>query len=305
MTKDVWKRFGDKWVLRNINIGIEDQEFYGLLGPNGAGKTTLLRIIVGVLKPTRGRVIINGIDMTEDPIRAKKLIGYVPQENILDPFLTGIENLLYYAGLQGLSRSEARKRARELLEFFGLEEYVNVRVAKYSGGMKKKLSIAAGLIHDPPILILDEPTVGLDVGARRNLWGLLQKLRSTGKTIIMATHYMEEADILCDRVAIINEGEIIVEAPPSELKRKYGSLSVIEVEAYIMPKEFVEATRKLALAPVIVRNNKIRIPVEDYKTILPRIVEEALRYRIGVKRIEVSEPTLEDVFIKLTGRGLT
>ncbi len=301
---DLWKNFNEKTVLKGINIELRRNEFYGLLGPNGAGKTTLLRIIVGVLKPTKGKVIVNGIDLSRNPIEAKKLIGYVPQENILSPYLTGLENLLYYAGLQGIPRSDAKKRARELLEFFGLEEYANVKVAKYSGGMKKKLSIAAGIIHDPPLLILDEPTTGLDPASRRNLWDLLSRLNREGKTIIMATHYTEEAEKLCHRVAIINDGVLVVEGNPLELKKKYGPPNIIELYLSSSMEELTPRLSRYAIGKVVQVDEKVLVPVEDYRSILPKIIEEVVGLGLGIRRIEIREPTLEDVFIKLTGRRL-
>ncbi len=291
-------------MLKNINIELREKEFYGLLGPNGAGKTTLLRIIVGIFKPTKGTIIVNGVNILEEPIKAKKNIGYVPQENILSPHLTGMENLLYYAGLQGLPRSIARRRARELLEFFGLSEYAGVKVSKYSGGMMKKLSIAVGLIHDPPLLILDEPTTGLDPASRRDLWNLLLRLNKEGKTIIMATHYTEEADKLCHRVAVMNEGEVIVEGHPPELKKRYGPPSIIELHVGDKASKVVEITSDYAISRVVQVDDKILLPVEDYREVLPKVVEKIVEAGIDIRRIEIREPTLDDVFIKLTGRKL-
>ncbi len=291
-------------MLKNINIELREKEFYGLLGPNGAGKTTLLRIIVGIFKPTKGTIIVNGVNILEDPIKAKKNIGYVPQENILSPHLTGMENLLYYAGLQGLPRSIARRRARELLEFFGLSEYAGVKVSKYSGGMMKKLSIAVGLIHDPPLLILDEPTTGLDPASRRDLWNLLLRLNREGKTIIIATHYTEEADKLCHRVAVMNEGEVIVEGPPPELKKRYGPPSIIELHVGDKASKVVEIASDYAISRVVQVDDKILLPVEDYREVLPKVVEKIVEAGVDIRRIEIREPTLDDVFIKLTGRKL-
>jgi len=303
--KDVSKSYGDVVALQNVSLEIEESELFALLGPNGAGKTTLLKIAVGLIQPSSGEVRVFGIDTLKEPVRVKSLIGYVPQETIVYDELTGLENLMFYASLYGIPKSVAEERIREYVRLLGLEEHIKRRVSKYSGGLKKRLSIAASLIHDPKLLILDEPTTGLDPSSRRELWKILQELKELGKTIVMATHYTEEAEALADRVAIMNEGRIVAVGTPNELKKRVGELTIIEVEVANPKPELEEVARPYSSGgKVLIKDTALRMYLEDYVTQLPRVIEGLLRAGVKPLTIKVSEPTLEDVFLKLTGRGL-
>ncbi|MCD6488431.1 MAG: ABC transporter ATP-binding protein [Desulfurococcales archaeon] len=297
----VWKKFGDKVVLKNVSLVVHSGEVVGLLGPNGAGKTTLLRIISGVLKPDQGRVSIKGFNPVDSKARA--LIGFCPQEPGLIADLTGFENMLFYARLQGLDGKSVIKRIKELLEVMGLTKDADRLVRKYSGGMKKKLGLATTLIHDPEILILDEPTTGMDPGVRREVWRIIEEERERGKGILIATHYMEEADALSDRVYIIDQGRIIASGSPEELKSKYAPSSVIIVEFYKQPRDLEGVLQKTGLK-YIVDGDKVRIHSSDPDRDVPGIV--ALIHEEGgtIKTLHVAKPTLEDVFLKLTGRRI-
>ena len=303
--KDVSKRYGDVVALQGVSLEVEEGELFALLGPNGAGKTTLLKIAVGLIQPSGGEVRVFGVNVLKEPAKVKELIGYVPQETIVYDELTGLENLMFYASLYDIPKSVAKERISEYAKLLDLEEHIRRRVGKYSGGLKKRLSIAASLIHDPKLLILDEPTTGLDPSSRRELWRILQELRELGKTIVMATHYMEEAEVLADRVAIMNEGRVVAVGTPDGLKKKVGELTIVEVEV-ANPKPGLEEVLKpySAGGRVLIKDTVLRLYLEEYETLLPKVIEELFHARVKPLTIRVSEPTLEDVFLKLTGRGL-
>ena len=303
--KKVVKRFGKFKAVKDVSFHVYEGETFSLLGPNGAGKTTLMLMISGIMMPSEGEIIVEGYNVSKHAVKVKELVGYCPQEPIVYDILTGEENLMYYAGLYGISRSEARKRAWELLELVGLEEWGRKQVKKYSGGMKKRLSLAATLIHDPKILLLDEPTTGLDPAIRREIWNLIDNFRSENRTVLLATHYMEEADILSNRVAIMNEGEIVAVDTPSNLKKLLGPYALIELE---VRKSTVNLAEKLSKysedGQVLVKGEIFKLYSRDPDNVLPRIIEEVIKAKSKVVRVHVTEPTLEDVFLKLTGRRL-
>ncbi len=302
--REVSKRFGNTLALNKVTFNVRKGEIFSLLGPNGAGKTTLLKIVCGIFPPDSGKVNVLGIDVLENPFEAKRKIGYVPQENIVYDKLSGWENIVFYASLYGLKSSHVKGKAEELIRKLGLEKHIKKLVKTYSGGLKKRLSLAVSLIHEPEVLVLDEPTVGLDPSARREFWNIIEDLRRNGVTILMATHYMEEAEALSDRVAIINEGKIVAIGTPTELKKAFGKLTVIEVSV-ANPKPNIEKILKTITGDtVLVKNDRVRVHVEDYESYLPKIIEVLLNNGIRILQISIVEPTLEDVFLKLTGRGL-
>ena len=300
--RNISKRFGERYAVRSVSFEVSRGEVFGLLGPNGAGKTTLLSVIAGIIAPDEGEVALDGLNPSSP--EARSMIGYSPQEPVVYEDLTGFENLMFYAGLHGLTGSEARRRCRELLELMGLSDYANRLVRTYSGGMKKKLSFAAALIGDPKLLILDEPTTGMDPGARRDVWKLI-----TGKgdrAVILATHYMEEADALSNRVAIMHEGEIVAEGSPEELKRRYGPRAVISVKLLEHRDEVLELLRPLASEGRIARGDgEVRVHVEDPDEAAPEIVSKLLERGYKLESLRIARPTLEDVFLRLTGRRLS
>jgi len=301
--ESVFKKFGDKVAVNNVSFEVKRGETYSLLGPNGAGKTTLMSMIAGIVEPTKGKIEVLGGDPRERRIRA--MIGYCPQEPVVYDELTGFENMMFYAGLYGLSGQEARSRCKELLELVGLMEYSKKMVRTYSGGMKKRLSFAIALIGNPALLMLDEPTTGMDPRVRRLVWELIEKLKEEGKTIILATHYMEEADVLSDRVAIMDSGRKIVEGTPEELKRKYGPKAVINIELAEPKLEVVEIIKQYASERrVVFDGNVLRVHVDDPDEVTPKVISELIRHGCKLNTLRISRPTLEDVFLKLTGRRL-
>jgi len=300
--RTISKKFGKRYAVRNVSFEVSRGEVFGLLGPNGAGKTTLLSVIAGITAPDEGAVELNGLNPSSS--EARSMIGYSPQEPVVYEDLTGFENLMFYAGLHGLTGSEARRRCRELLELMGLSSYADRLVRTYSGGMKKKLSFAAALIGNPELLILDEPTTGMDPGARRDVWRIVAERGD--RAVILATHYMEEADALSDRVAIMHEGEIVAEGSPEELKRKYGPRAVIAVKLLEYQDEVLELLRPLASEGGIAREGgEVRVHVEDPDEAAPRIVSKLLERSYKLESLRIVRPTLEDVFLRLTGRRLS
>jgi ABC-2 type transport system ATP-binding protein len=225
LTKD----FGATRALDDATFDVEPSEIFGLLGPNGAGKTTTMRILLTLLKPTSGHARVAGYDVTTNPKQVRARVGWVPQDRTVDPLLTVMENMTFMGGMYHLPPKQARRRADELLELAGLARDAH-RIAKVlSGGMRRKLELAMSLVNVPDVLFLDEPTLGLDVSARRTLWAYTRQIRDAGTTIMLTTHYLEEADALCDRVAIIDRGRIRATGTPAQLKHAYRAASLDEV----------------------------------------------------------------------------
>ncbi len=301
--KDVIKRYGDVTALKGISLTLNEGEILALLGPNGAGKTTLINIISGVIEPTSGEVRIEGLPPKNPNARAK--IGLMPQEHSLYGDLTGIENLVFYARLYGLEKQEISDKIPKLLKRVGLGDAARRLVKTYSGGMKKRLSLAAALLNDPKILILDEPTTGMDPGMRVETWKIIREAKESGKAILLATHYMDEADALADRVAIINSGAIIAEGTPEELKRKYGPKSVVEVELWKPLKDAAKIIEGIAESVTPSEDEmQLIVHVSDPDSAVPEVVTKLHTAGAAVRSLKVRKPTLEDVFLKLTGRRL-
>ncbi|ASA77126.1 ABC transporter ATP-binding protein [Thermococcus sp. 5-4] len=285
------KSYGDFLALKGIDLTVEEGEVFALLGPNGAGKTTLIRILAEGLGYDSGEIVVFGEPLSK---RTARLIGYAPQASVAYDLLTVEENLRFYADLY----DAPRERVKKLILEFSLPAKKKAR--ELSGGFKRRLNLAIALLYEPRLLILDEPSAGLDVPSRRELWSLIMRLRKEGRTVLLATHYMEEAEALADRVAIMNEGRVIAVGTPNELKSLAGEGSVIHVEGILKGTELV----RKEFPRTIEREGTLRIGVEEAKTALPRVVELLVEAGSEIRTIRVEEPTLEDVFLKLTGRGL-
>ncbi|MEM1619367.1 MAG: ATP-binding cassette domain-containing protein [Fervidicoccaceae archaeon] len=294
-------------ALKGVSFSVEGGEIFGLLGPNGAGKTTLVRILSTLLKPTRGRALVAGHDVVERPNDVRRSIGYVPQETSVDDDLTGWENLMLQARLYHVPRAEAETRARELLDLLELTDAARRKVETYSGGMRRRLELAGALLHEPSVLFLDEPTLGLDVHTRAKIWEYVERLRrERGVTILMTTHYMEEADALCDRVAIIDEGEIKAVGSPSELKSSIGG-DVIELEApEVGDGEIGILRRELGrdVIDVALVNGVLRVKARSGEKLLPRLIELLLTNGVRIESVTLKRPALDEVFLELTGSRL-
>lgn len=302
------KTYGTVSAIRNLSFSVFAGEIFGLLGPNGAGKSTTLRILITILRPTSGTVKILGHDVVREADTVRSLIGYVPQERAIDRFLTGREHLELLGHLYHLPPAIAQPRIRELLKLVDLEEHADRPAKTYSGGMKRKLDIACGLLPNPQILFLDEPTLGLDVQSRLRIWDYVRRLKERGMTIVMTTNYLDEADELCDRLAIIDRGQIRVSGAPKELKAGLGGDSLILTieEAWIgrIP-EFADRLKSLAfIRELHVRSNCLTIRVDSPEKALPAVLEIAGQVECPVESIEYHRPRLDDVFVAHTGRSM-
>jgi ABC-2 type transport system ATP-binding protein len=298
LAEKVTKKYGKKEVLKEVNLKISKGEFYALMGPNGSGKTTLASILASVKLPTSGKIQIFG----KKPEDAKKITGYVPQENFSAPILTGKENLMYFAGLLGYSKREAAEIVEGLLNKVGLEEDANKRVSHYSGGMRKRLEVATILFPSLKLLILDEPTTGLDPSARRKFLGLVQGLRNEETTILLVTHIGADAD-LASRVGLMDKGAIIVEDQPERLKKSSGLENVVNIETSIKNEKVANLLSKFSeKMKVLETETGYRVFTEDAEEATPKIVRSLDQIGCKVIRIETAKPSLEDVFFKLTER---
>jgi len=302
LTRNLWKIYPNGIrAVRGINLAIREGEIFGLLGPNGAGKTTTIRMIMGLLAPTCGEIYVWGVNVVQKPIVARRFIGYVPQFFSLYPDLTVMENMMFYASLYGIPKAEAREKVHEVMRAVDILRYRDVLAGNLSGGYKRRLELAVALIHDPPILLLDEPTAGIDPPIRRAFWELFRELKRSGKTILVTTHYMDEAEN-CDRLALISHGKIIAEGSPREIKRMTygGDLIRIRIRGRAdnvdLPVKRV-LNKKLGDGYV-----EIRALVEDYARDIPAIVEKLRTIGEDVLLVEPIQVTLEDAFIELVRR---
>ncbi|MEM5879345.1 MAG: ATP-binding cassette domain-containing protein [Candidatus Aenigmatarchaeota archaeon] len=302
-TFNLTKDFNGLRAVNNVGIQINQGEIFGLLGPNGAGKTTFISMLCTILKPTSGTAKVNGFDIIKEKDQVRKSIGIVFQDPSLEDRLTARENLEMHAGLYGVPKAERKKRIDEVLELVGLAERQHEIVRKFSGGMKRRLEIARGLIHYPKVLFLDEPTLGLDPQTREHIWDYIKKLAEKENiTILLTTHYMEEADFLCNRVAIIDRGEIKVLDTPENLKKSLeGDVITLEVEKggnFEKIREFEEVKNFHMLG------GKIHITVKDGDKFAPKLLSFAEKEGIKVNSINIRKPTLEDVFLHYTGKEI-
>lgn len=294
------KSFKGTEALRGVDLQIREGEFFGLLGPNGAGKTTLIGSIVGLIKPTAGVVHVFGHSVVQNPRAAKRCIGFSPQEINTDRFFNLRRTLEFQGGFHGLTRGEAKDLAQQLLEQFGLVEKAKMQFYKLSGGMQKRLMIARALMSRPRLLILDEPTAGVDVEQRHELWHYLRDLNKNGTTILLTTHYIDEAQVLCERIGIINHGRVIELGSPQDLIDKYCDSEVeISVDGALQAEEFADLPNVwVGGNQVTARAKRLGVAAE---TLLSRILAQPGR---RVEDISVRKGDLEEVFLHLTGRTL-
>jgi ABC-2 type transport system ATP-binding protein len=295
--QDLIHRYENRTALNGVSFDVRPAELFGLLGPNGSGKTTLFRILSTLMIPTAGRTLVMGQDSSKDPSSVRRLIGVVFQAQSVDPKLTAYENLWHQGHLYGLRGAMLKKRVTEILGRVGLADRAKERVETFSGGMQRRIELAKGLLHHPGVLLLDEPTTGLDPGARRDLWQYLQTLRDEEHvSVLVTTHLMEEAE-RCDRLAILNEGNLVALGTPAELKSEIGG-DVIILEATRDAALLAERIRGRFLVETTVLENQVRIERENGHRFVTDVVEA---FPGEIEGISVSKPALEDVFIRRTG----
>jgi ABC-2 type transport system ATP-binding protein len=301
------KTYDSYRAVDDLSFQVYAGEIFGLLGPNGAGKSTTLRTLITLLHPTSGTATVMGYDTVRDADKVRTVIGYVPQERAIDRFLTGREHLQLLGALYHLTKEEAAKRIAELLKLVELEAHADRPAKTYSGGMKRKLDIACGLLPDPKILFLDEPTLGLDVQSRLRIWEYIRMLKARGMTVVMTTNYLDEADQLCDRLAIIDKGKIKTLGSPVELKIALGGdiVSLTLKESSRIQSLASGLTGQPAIKTVRATAKGLDIRVESPEKALPTILELANRLGCNIEFIQYNRPRLDDVFIAHTGRAIT
>jgi len=287
-------------AVDRVNFGVKKGEIFGFLGPNGAGKTTTINMLTGVTKPSSGKAHIAGYDITKQPKKIKELIGVVPDASGVYDELTAKDNVIFCAKIHGVSAEKRETRSKELLELFNLYDRRNERVGNFSRGMKKRLMIAATLVYEPKIIFLDEPTAGLDVQSSRQIRNLVKEMNKNGITFFLTTHYIEEADQLCQRIAIINKGKIVTIDTPEKLKEMTQTENVIEI-SLDKAEDFSKKLSELKHVKNIVRiADKYRLYIEDPSEMLPLLVEFANQNHLKITSIKTLRPTLEDAFVRLT-----
>jgi ABC-2 type transport system ATP-binding protein len=306
-TTNLTKRFGSFTAVDSVTFEVRRGEVFGLLGPNGAGKTTLVRMLTTLLPPSDGKAVVAGEDVARHPTRVRERIGVIPQALTSDLDLTGWENIDIYGEFYDVPRRQRHQRGMRLLEMVGLKERAHDLVATYSGGMRRRLEIARGLIHSPEVLFLDEPTIGLDPQSRRAVWDLLHELREESEiTISLTTHYMDEAEQLCDRIAIVDRGKVIALDSPAGLKRMVEGSDRIELEFKGDGNDIVAMLKaEPSLREVELRgHNQLTLGTDDGPHVIPRIIDRVESAGGEVSSISVHRLSLEDVFIRFTGRSL-
>ena len=300
------KKFGDLVAVNDINFNVAHREIFGLLGPNGAGKTTLIRMMTTLTPPTSGTARIAGHDIRTDADGVRFAMGVIPQALTSDPELTATENILIHAKLYGVPRADRDKLIHDLLESVDLLKFKDALVRTFSGGMRRRLEIARGLVHSPKILFLDEPTTGLDPVSRTNVWQLIRRLcDSSEMTILVTTHYMDEADKLCDRIAIVDHGKLAALDTPTKLKDSVPGNDTVEAEFGSVPPDWNSQLQKLAHATAdSEREGAIHIVSNDGPATVAALMDLARAKNIQVKKVSVQSTTLDDVFLHYTGNDL-
>ncbi|MBW4474408.1 MAG: ATP-binding cassette domain-containing protein [Stenomitos rutilans HA7619-LM2] len=306
------KSYGSVAAVKDVSLEVEAGEIFGLLGPNGAGKTTTLRCLCTLTEPDAGRVEVSGISVVDQPRLARRHLGYIAQEVALDKVLTGRELLQLQAALYHLPKAIAKERIALVLKLLDLESYADTKTGTYSGGLKKRLDLAAGLLHQPQVLVLDEPTAGLDIESRRVVWDFLRQLRAEGTTLLLTSHYLEEVDALADRVAIIDQGVVIAAGKPSNLKNNVGGDRITLRIREFSPIEEAEKAKQLlhslpSVQEIIINSaqgNSLNLVVQPQSNALATIQQALRTAGLPTFGIAQARPSLDDVYLAATGRTL-
>ncbi len=302
--QNLHKQYGDLVAVEDISFQVKPGSIYGLLGPNGAGKTTTISMMCGLLRPNRGKVSIDGIDVWSRPLEAKRLLGFVPQEVVLYANLSARQNLRFWGGMYGMPRAKLKQRVDEVLEMVELADRGNEKAQQFSGGMKRRLNMAIGLIHEPKVLLLDEPTVGIDPHAREHLLGVVRRLADAGTTVVYTSHYLDEVERLCDDIMIIDHGKVLASGTLEELRKLVGHGRVLVLQGDMKAERLETALKDLEGAKVVTADGeKAMISVEGNTTV-PELLGRLHDNNIEMTEMSIREPDLHGVFIALTGREL-
>ncbi len=312
LIENLQKSYGPVKAVKDVSFKIESGEIFGLLGPNGAGKTTTIRCLCTLSKPDSGKLEVCGISAVEQPKIARRRLGYVAQEVALDKVLTGRELLQLQAALYHLPKAAAKERVNQLIEILGLQDYANQKTGTYSGGLRKRLDLAAGLLHQPDVLVLDEPTVGLDIESRFVVWEFLRQLREAGTTVLITSHYLEEVDALANRLAIIDQGRVIAEGTPSQLKDRVGGDRVtLRIREFASSQEADKAKSVLDILPFVeeviinqAQGNSLNLVVKPQSNPLSKIEQTLKDIDLPTFSLAQSRPSLDDVYLAATGKTL-
>ncbi|KUP30749.1 ABC transporter ATP-binding protein [Bacillus halotolerans] len=305
--ENIKKAYGKKTIVKGISFSLKKGESFGLLGPNGAGKSTTISMISGLVPLDGGEITVGGYAIGKDTNKAKQKIGIVPQEIALYPTLTAQENLVFWGKMYGLTHGEAKKRSAEVLEYVGLTERAKDKIETFSGGMKRRINIGAALMHKPELLIMDEPTVGIDPQSRNHILETVKQLNETGMTVIYTSHYMEEVEYLCDRIGIIDQGEMIAIGTKNDLCSRLGGDTIIQMTVSGADEGFLSDVRSLAYVnDVTVSESELKIEVAaaHHEKVVTSLLTEAAAHQTNLLSLQVQEPNLERLFLNLTGRTL-
>ena len=304
--KDVTKSYGRQKVLQNVSFEIMEGELFGLLGPNGAGKSTLIDILTGIQSMDSGEIFINGKSIKTDKVEIRKHLGLVPQDIALLEELNAVDNLEYFGGLYGLAGQELKSQIEKLLEVAGLTDKKKEKVKNYSGGMKRRLNIAVAMLHNPSILILDEPTVGVDAQSRQHIFDYIQSLADQGTTILYTSHYMEEIETLCKRVFILDLGEEVAYGTKEEVKKLVGHTQTVALTLDRVPAGFDEVLKNSenGIQFVTVDGQDIALTIDQTIFSMMKLIEQVEQAQLVIKSVNVKETTLEEAFLQLTGKTL-
>ncbi|MEV4479354.1 ATP-binding cassette domain-containing protein [Micromonospora coxensis] len=293
-------------AVRGVDLQVAEGEIFGFLGPNGAGKTTTLRMLATLIEPDGGEATIAGADLRKDPAEVRRRIGYVAQGGSTWDESTAREELVLHARMYGIGKADAHRRAARALDAFQLTEYADRKCKTYSGGQRRRVEIALGIIHEPKIVFLDEPTTGLDPQSRAHMWDEIRRLRTEGMTVFITTHYLDEADALCDRIAIMDHGEVVAEGTPAELKREIsGDVVLVGLDLATTPQaaQLLDGEEYVTKLETLDEGG-VRLYVEEGATAIPRLLRRLDSAGLALTSIELHRPSLDDVFLTKTGRSL-
>lgn len=303
--KEITKRYGDKTVVDNVSFHIQKGEIFGLIGPNGAGKSTLIKIMTGLVPQNQGEVILDNLTFKKDSLKIKEKLGVVPQELALMEVISGRDNLEYFGRLYGLTGKRLKGKVDEVLELTGLTEHQKKKVKTYSGGMKRRLNLAAAIMHEPEYLILDEPTVGVDPQSRNHIFNYVKEMNRNGTTVLYTSHYMEEVEALCNNIFIMDEGKEIAYGTKNDLRRILGENSTVKLETDHNASSLLQNVQNISgVETVSVKQEGLELLVKTNEFQLSQLIHRVEESGQVITNIQIQEPSLEEVFLTLTGKSL-